>query len=58
MEGYLVEITEALTDGQQVVVARGHGLYALGADLLEAWGNAAAFEHSMRVLYYSELADL
>tara|TARA_B100001029_G_scaffold176193_1_gene178747 strand:+ start:151 stop:948 length:798 start_codon:yes stop_codon:yes gene_type:complete len=59
MEGYLVEITEALKQtGNKLFVARGHGLYALGADLLEAWGNAAAFEHSMRVLYYSELADL
>ncbi|DAC62654.1 MAG TPA: hypothetical protein D7I10_03630 [Candidatus Poseidoniales archaeon] len=58
MEGYLVEISEALKQtGNKLFVARGHGLYALGADLLEAWGNAAAFEHSMRVLYYSELAD-
>ena len=59
MEGYLVEITEALKQtGNKLFVARGHGIYALGADLLEAWGNAAAFEHSMRVLYLSELADL
>ena len=27
-------------------------------NLMEAWGNAAAFEHSMRILYLSELADL
>jgi L-fuculose-phosphate aldolase len=59
MEGYLVEITEALKQtGNKLFVARGHGIYALGGDLLEAWGNAAAFEHSMRVLYLSELADL
>ena len=59
MEGYLVEITEALKQtGNKLFVARGHGVYALGADLLEAWGHAAAFEHSMRVLYLSELADL
>jgi L-fuculose-phosphate aldolase len=59
MEGYLVEITEALKQtGNKLFVARGHGMYALGANLLEAWGNAAAFEHSMRILYLSELADL
>ncbi len=59
MEGYLVEITEALKQtGNKLFVARGHGVYALGANLLEAWGHAAAFEHSMRVLYLSELADL
>jgi ribulose-5-phosphate 4-epimerase/fuculose-1-phosphate aldolase len=58
MEGYLVEITEALKQtGNKLFVARGHGLYALGADLLEAWGHASAFEHSMRVLYLSEIAD-
>jgi L-fuculose-phosphate aldolase len=59
MEGYLVEITEALKQtGNKLFVARGHGVYALGADLLEAWGHAATFEHSMRILYLSELADL
>ena len=59
MEGYLVEITEALKQtGNKLFVARGHGLYAIGANLMEAWGNAAAFEHSMRILYLSELADL
>ena len=59
MEGYLVEITEALKQtGNKLFVARGHGVYALGANLLEAWGHAATFEHSMRVLYLSELADL
>ncbi|MDP6905901.1 MAG: class II aldolase/adducin family protein [Candidatus Thalassarchaeaceae archaeon] len=59
MEGYLVEITEALKQtGNKLFVARGHGIYALGSTLLEAWGNAAAFEHSMRILYLSELADL
>jgi len=59
MEGYLNEITEALKQtGNKLFVARGHGIYALGSDLLEAWGHAAAFEHSMRILYLSELADL
>ena len=56
---YLVEITEALKQtGNKLFVARGHGVYALGANLLEAWGHAATFEHSMRILYLSELADL
>ncbi len=59
MEGYLVDITEALKQtGNKLFVARGHGLYALGPDLFEAWSHAAAFEHSMRVLYLSDLADL
>ena len=55
----LVEITEALKQtGNKLFFARGHGVYALRANLMEAWGHAATFEHSMRILYLSELADL
>jgi len=40
------------------VVVRGMGAYAVGADLDQAWANAAMLEHSMRIVLLARQANL
>ena len=56
IDDYLRDITEALKQGGgKLVIARGHGIYALGRDVMEAWHNAAAFEYSMKVQFLANI---
>jgi ribulose-5-phosphate 4-epimerase/fuculose-1-phosphate aldolase len=49
-ENFLRQVAEALKQGgMRCVVIRGNGAYAVGADLDQAWANAAMLEHSMRI---------
>ena len=49
-DAFLRQAVEALQQGgMRCVVVRGHGAYAVGADLTQAWSNASMVEHSMRV---------
>jgi len=58
-DDFLRQLTEGLTQsGHVAVVVRGGGLYAVGADFNEAWNNAAALEHSMKVTLLARLADI
>lgn len=59
MDAYLGSIRDGFKQsGNKVVVARGHGIYATGADLVTAWQTAAAFEHSMKVVHLNRMAQL
>jgi ribulose-5-phosphate 4-epimerase/fuculose-1-phosphate aldolase len=50
---------EALQQGgMRCIVVRGHGAYAVGADLTQAWANASMVEHSMRVALLARQAGL
>ena len=51
-------IAEALKQGgMRCVVIRGNGAYAVGADLDQAWANAAMLEHSMRIVMLTRQAN-
>jgi ribulose-5-phosphate 4-epimerase/fuculose-1-phosphate aldolase len=56
---FLKQITEALYQGgMRCVVVRGMGAYAVGANLDQAWANAAMLEHSMRIVLLARQANL
>jgi ribulose-5-phosphate 4-epimerase/fuculose-1-phosphate aldolase len=56
---YLRQVNEALKQGGlRCVVVRGHGAYAVGANLDQAMANAAMLEHSMQVLLLARQANL
>ncbi|MBT60190.1 MAG: hypothetical protein CMA63_01385 [Euryarchaeota archaeon] len=58
-EDFLRQIAEALNQGgMRCVVIRGMGAYAVGADLDQAWANAAMLEHSMRIVLLARQANL
>tara|TARA_B100001564_G_C20621255_1_gene662468 strand:+ start:105 stop:1103 length:999 start_codon:yes stop_codon:yes gene_type:complete len=58
-EDFLRQIAEALQQGgMRCVVVRGRGAYAVGADLDQAWANAAMVEHSMRIVLLARQANL
>ena len=40
------------------MVIRGNGAYAVGADLDQAWANAAMLEHSMKIVMLARQANL
>jgi ribulose-5-phosphate 4-epimerase/fuculose-1-phosphate aldolase len=59
VEEYLRQVAEALQQGgMRCVVVRGHGAYAVGANLDQAMANAAMREHSMQVLLLARQANL
>jgi len=56
---YLRQVAEALKQGgMRCVVIRGNGAYAVGADLDQAWANAAMLEHSMKIIMLARQANL
>ena len=56
---FLRQVAEALQQGgMRCVVVRGHGAYAVGANLDQAMANAAMLEHSMQVLLLARQANL
>ena len=56
---YLRQVAEALNQGgMRCVVIRGNGAYAVGADLDQAWANAAMLEHSMKIIMLARQANL
>ena len=56
---YLRQVAEALNQGgMRCVVIRGYGAYAVGADLDQAWANAAMLEHSMKIIMLARQANL
>jgi len=58
-ESFLRMAVEALQQGgMRCIVVRGHGAYAVGADLTQAWANASMVEHSMRVALLARQAGL
>tara|TARA_B100000212_G_scaffold270724_1_gene210128 strand:+ start:454 stop:1335 length:882 start_codon:yes stop_codon:yes gene_type:complete len=58
-DDFLRQTAEALKQGgNKCVVIRGHGAYCVGADLDDAWANAAMLEHSMRVVLLARQANL
>jgi ribulose-5-phosphate 4-epimerase/fuculose-1-phosphate aldolase len=58
-ENFLRQVAEALKQGgMRCVVIRGNGAYAVGADLDQAWANAAMLEHSMRIVMLARQANL
>ena len=58
-EEVLRQVAEALQQGgMRCVVIRGKGAYAVGADLDQAWANAAMLEHSMKVVLLARQANL
>ena len=58
-DAFLRQAVEALQQGgMRCVVVRGHGAYAVGADLTQAWSNASMVEHSMRVAMLARQANL
>ena len=58
-EEFLRQVAEALQQGgMRCVVIRGSGAYAVGADLDQAWANAAMLEHSMKVVMLARQANL
>ncbi len=58
-EEFLRQVAEALQQGgMRCVVVRGHGAYAVGANLDQAMANAAMLEHSMQILLLARQADL
>ncbi|MBT5254214.1 MAG: hypothetical protein HOL72_00435 [Euryarchaeota archaeon] len=57
-ENFLRQVAEALKQGgMRCVVIRGNGAYAVGADLDQAWANAAMLEHSMRIVMLTRQAN-
>ncbi len=53
-----VELTEAVADAvsrKGVAIAKGHGIYAAGNDLVEAFNRATYVEHSCEIVYRSLL---
>ena len=58
-EEFLRQVAEALQQGgMRCVVVRGHGAYAVGANLDQAMANAAMLEHSMQILLLARQANL
>lgn len=58
-EDFLRQLSEGLQQsGCKAIVVRGGGIYAVGADFNEAWDNAAAVEHSMKISFLSRLAGI
>jgi ribulose-5-phosphate 4-epimerase/fuculose-1-phosphate aldolase len=58
-DNFLRQTVEALKQGgMRCVVIRGLGAYAVGADLDQAWANAAMLEHSMRIVLLARQANL
>jgi ribulose-5-phosphate 4-epimerase/fuculose-1-phosphate aldolase len=58
-EEFLRQVAEALQQGgMRCVVVRGKGSYAVGADLDQAWANAAMLEHSMKIVMLARQANL
>ena len=58
-EEFLRQVAEALQQGgMRCVVIRGMGAYAVGADLDQAWANAAMLEHSMKIVLLARQANL
>ena len=56
---FLRQVAEALNQGGlRCVVVRGHGAYAVGANLDQAMANAAMLEHSMQILLLARQANL
>ena len=56
---FLRQVAEALQQGGlRCVVVRGHGAYAVGANLDQAMANAAMLEHSMQILLLARQANL
>jgi L-fuculose-phosphate aldolase len=56
---FLRQVAEALQQGgMRCVVVRGHGAYAVGANLDQAMANAAMLEHSMQILLLARQANL
>ena len=56
---FLRQVAEALQQGgMRCVVVRGNGAYAVGADLDQAWANAAMLEHSMKIVLLARQANL
>ncbi|HII50051.1 MAG TPA: hypothetical protein HA322_01815, partial [Candidatus Poseidoniaceae archaeon] len=56
---FLRQVAEALNQGgMRCVVIRGNGAYAVGADLDQAWANAAMLEHSMKIIMLARQANL
>ena len=58
-DDFLRQTAEALKQGgNKCVVIRGHGAYCVGADLDDAWANAAMLEHSMKIVLLARQANL
>ena len=58
-DDFLRQTAEALKmGGNKCVVIRGHGAYCVGADLDDAWANAAMLEHSMKIVLLARQANL
>jgi ribulose-5-phosphate 4-epimerase/fuculose-1-phosphate aldolase len=58
-DDFLRQLSEGLQQSNcKAIVVRGGGIYAVGADFNEAWDNAAAIEHSMKISYLIRLADI
>jgi len=58
-DDFLRQTAEALKQGgNKCVVIRGHGAYCVGADLDDAWANAAMLEHSMQIVLLTRQANL
>ena len=58
-DDFLRQTAEALKQGgSKCVVIRGHGAYCVGADLDDAWANAAMLEHSMQIVLLARQANL
>jgi ribulose-5-phosphate 4-epimerase/fuculose-1-phosphate aldolase len=58
-DDFLRQTADALTQGgNKCVVIRGYGAYCVGADLDDAWANAAMLEHSMRIVLLARQANL
>ena len=58
-DDFLRQTAEALKQGgNKCVVIRGYGAYCVGADLDDAWANAAMLEHSMRIVLLARQANL
>jgi ribulose-5-phosphate 4-epimerase/fuculose-1-phosphate aldolase len=58
-DDFLRQTADALTQGgSKCVVIRGYGAYCVGADLDDAWANAAMLEHSMRIVLLARQANL
>ena len=58
-DDFLRQLSEGLQQSNcKAIVVRGGGIYAVGADFNEAWDNAAAIEHSMKIAYLTRLAGI
>jgi ribulose-5-phosphate 4-epimerase/fuculose-1-phosphate aldolase len=58
-DDFLRQTADAIKQGgNKCVVIRGHGAYCVGADLDDAWANAAMLEHSMKIVMLARQANL